>query len=423
MGWKMKRFLMFIIVVISVVGLSASQLNNSVQMQEVSEFDYIGDILDELDSSLEDIIDIDAFTILNDQTFNSGVIDLSYSENMTIDDYQYEQLSNSIMAIFDDLDSDTIDYLNELASEDNDMYNLLTLIENGFSENNDYKVSSFESIIEMSTAYTYNLQYLLQSLMKLSTAAIITIKGAYSALVTTIQAWYIPLKVKIAVATAAVLAITAVVVINWNKVKPYMENLIAIFVDVAGEIVKQIKDVFQKISAMVSDSLSRVLDNVYNDFSYSSLALPKGWTKEKLQAELLKAIGITSITQLTKQKKITVSIGRVATVTGEKAYYEFRNNNIGEIVFHMTDLKWRDLEKLYKEEGMWVLNQYFLDVVMALDCDFRLVTPSYAYFNYSTGVMLQPDGYLSFYSRELRHIKVAGYRWYNYYTPYTIATR
>lgn len=153
--------------------------------------------------------------------------------------------------------------------------------------------------------------------------------------------------------------------------------------------------------------IDKLLNGLSNDF---------GWTKEKLKSELEKAlnktvkgaaVGIT-IAELIKNTKIVVYLGRYEG----GSYYGYvatalRNEN----AIYFSTPNWDALVDDYGEEGVWILNRLFLDVVMALDCEFELVSNPDLYFNYSTKTKIKTDGNYTSYSKELEHIYISGYRW------------
>lgn len=63
------------------------------------------------------------------------------------------------------------------------------------------------------------------------------------------------------------------------------------------------------------------------------------------------------------------------------------------------------------DEGMWILNEFFLSYCMSQNCNFMLVSNPDKYYNYYSRTMNMIDGKYKSYSKELRYIHQSGYHW------------
>ena len=80
------------------------------------------------------------------------------------------------------------------------------------------------------------------------------------------------------------------------------------------------------------------------------------------------------------------------------------------IIYSMEDEAWNKLSKEHTEDGMFVLNKYFLDFWISRDCYFLLLTnPNYFYIH--PNIINKESTLGKSYRKELMHIYSRGYRW------------
>lgn len=134
-----------------------------------------------------------------------------------------------------------------------------------------------------------------------------------------------------------------------------------------------------------------------------------GWNRESLKAALGLSLNLVVNGELTKvdkikKEKFTVYLGKYIS-NSELSYENVAKNEEGSVVFSMTQETWQTLANEYSEQGMWILNKFFLAYCISKDCDFVLTTA--------------PDPYCingipqttSAYSKELAYIYSRGYIW------------
>ncbi len=164
-------------------------------------------------------------------------------------------LAKSVTEIFDDLSSEDMDFIQELSKTDDDVRSLLTLVENGFNVN---ELNNINNTVELSASLSVGLNQILSS-AQLTSAAIATINGAFSAMLAAFKLVLTPNAIKIAVAVAAILVITAVVVYNWNKIQPVFQDIINLFVAAAESFGNSVANVFDQVFASANANYNKLV--------------------------------------------------------------------------------------------------------------------------------------------------------------------
>lgn len=276
-------------------------------------------------------IDFDYLNRINNQ------VTLNVYNDIYDDSDQF--LAKSVMKIFDDLSSDDIDFIQELSKTDEDVQSLLTLVENGFNVN---ELSNINNTIELSMSISVGLNQLLSS-AQLTTAAITTINGAFSAMLAAFKLVLTPNVIKIAVAVAAILVITAVVVYNWNKIQPVFQDIINLFVSAAESFGNSIANVFDQVFASANENYDK---NIITYAFATTITMPSTTRNVYYIAYLaagrlninkqyvLNYLEAYSVLLASGMLKSTIELAKFAIIPLNSALTNFANNlsklNIGE---------------------------------------------------------------------------------------------
>lgn len=142
---------------------------------------------------------------------------------------------------------------------------MLKLIESNF------EISKTDSNVDLDTNKSSNIVTLatgvleigtILSLQQVSIMAIKVIKGAFNSMIAALKRFFIPNYLKVAIVTTAIVAITTVVIINWNKIQPVFRQIANVFVGNAKKLGNTVSKVFDLIYQTASKSTSKdVADN------------------------------------------------------------------------------------------------------------------------------------------------------------------
>lgn len=227
-------------------------------MNEV--LDYLVNLaLEEADVRIEDYIDVDYFANLKASTeisvneiqklSNVESSDEEIYDEISFDEEQYYALTESITGIFSELTTEEYEVFETLAEDDEDIREMLTMVENGFEEYDESSQVSYEvatsNVVKLSAA-VMTIGSILSG-QQVCQAAIIAIKGAFNSMVATLKAFFVPTSVKAVIVTAAILVLTTVVIVNWNKIKPVFNQIVNVFVDNAKKLATTVRNVFNTI--------------------------------------------------------------------------------------------------------------------------------------------------------------------------------
>ena len=89
----------------------------------------------------------------------------------------------------------------------------------------------------------------------LSTAAIQTLNVAISVIIGTVKAWFTPNVVKAVLIAAAVVTMTAVILLNWSKISPVINVIVGEFARVAGDFATTVRNSFNNIIQTASQKV------------------------------------------------------------------------------------------------------------------------------------------------------------------------
>jgi len=241
----------------------------------------------------------------------------------------------------------------------------------------------------------------------ISSAVASTISGA---VVTVGASAWIPF-VGWAICAAAIIALTVVIIINWNQICAAFSKIVDFFVSAAAKFAASIYALFQGIKIKI---LTDRFGDIFNDAKRRSG--DTSWSLDEIMNALNESIksGSTSIgwlDLLMMKDGFNVYLGKYSY---DNSSYTFIGNQNGGVYFSMGERLWRNYVK--KGKIMWFLNMLFLDIVMIKNCVFKLCTAPNDYYIQSTRQLLDS----SFYAKELKHIHEIG--WYNWYSNIPIVT-
>lgn len=144
------------------------------------------------------------------------------------------------------------------------------------------------------------------------------------------------------------------------------------------------------------------------------------WSKEELIA-WLETMLTTSCDKFLNDNEIKVYLG---TSDYELKYYNEREIENHKYAFHTNDSTWDRLvnesenkvSASHAYDRIWVLNIAFLQLAIIKNATFVLVTPTRQYYDYEkhNAKILPGETRPRFYSRELKYIHDAGYKWKNF---------
>ena len=123
--------------------------------------------------------------------------------------------------------------------------------------------------------------------------------------------------------------------------------------------------------------------------------------------------GVLTKVSIINKEKFTVYLGRYIK-NSPLSYEQYACREENAVVFNMDTDKWKDLEANYSNEGMWILNKFFLAYCIAKDCRFCLTIAPGEYCK--NGIAqeiynIKGEKVLTFYARELEYIYSIGYIW------------
>lgn len=270
-----KLFVCGVLLVLCSIGITSSDKNiKSVESSDELIDSIVGLALEDAEFKIDDYVDINYFVNLKESTsvmvdniqlLSSKVEDEQVSDD-DIDEIQYETLTTSITNIFDDLSDEEYDVFKTLAEDDSDIAEMIEMIESNFETINSANESNSSTIktanIVKLSAGVLEIGAIL-SMQKVCSAAIIAIKGAFNSMIATLKAFFVPNVVKTIIITAAILVISAVVITNWNKIKPVFNQIVNVFVNNAKKLASTVTRVFSSIKtlAIESESQKDVADN------------------------------------------------------------------------------------------------------------------------------------------------------------------
>lgn len=238
-------------------GLSISRVNTNPKSEEYcNDAEEIMELaLEQSDLKLDEYLDIEGLNATSKEmvSFVDGKMTLSATENAEeVEQYSDTTMKEAILNIYDDMSEDEIAVLKDLANDDEDVSNLVALLENGFDE----EVLDTETEAECSSVSNGKVVKLAAGVSALgaclagaglSGASIAAIKGAFSAMLTALKLWFTPTVIKAAIAVAAILVITVVIIVNWDKVEAIFNAIVDFFVQAAGKIASFVKNAMTTI--------------------------------------------------------------------------------------------------------------------------------------------------------------------------------
>lgn len=379
-------------------------------MNEV--LDYLVNLaLEEADVRIEDYIDVDYFANLKASTeisvneiqklSNVESSDEEIYDEISFDEEQYYALTESITDIFSELTIEEYEGFETLAEDDEDIREMLTMVENGFEEYDESSQVSYEvatsNVVKLSAA-VMTIGSILSG-QQVCQAAIIAIKGAFNSMVATLKAFFVPTSVKAVIVTAAILVLTTVVIVNWNKIKPVFNQIVNVFVDNAKKLATNVRSVFNSIykNAIKSSVDDAVFDDeIKNNMDRYALS-------KTIIANLLKEFTGFNIYDSNDYNK-TVYLGLT-----EDKYYKIAEDNNG-ICFRVTDGRWYELASKHTTVGLWLINRAFLNYVIYKRWEIVLVSDPSVHYNLITQQKLSSRMYAS----ELEYLcKYHGATWHS----------
>ena len=141
---------------------------------------------------------------------------------------------------------------------------------------------------------------------------------------------------------------------------------------VINETISQVNMAIMKAQYQADRTLrKRIIDDILGEAENDY-----GWTDDKLNQALSEALNLVVAGVLTKvsiinKEKFTVYLGRYIE-NSPLSYEQYACNEEGAVVFSMDGEKWKDLSEEHSDDGMWILNKFFLEYCIALDCRFCL---------------------------------------------------
>ena len=183
---------------------------------------------------------------------------------------------------------------------------------------------------------------------------------------------------------------------------------------VINETISQVNMAIMKAQYQADRTLrKRIIDDILGEAENDY-----GWTDDKLNQALSEALNLVVAGVLTKvsiinKEKFTVYLGRYIK-NSPLSYEQYACREENAVVFNMDTEKWKDLEGEYSNEGMWILNKFFLAYCIAKDCRFCLTIAPGEYCK--NGIAqeiynIKGEKVLTFYARELEYIYSRGYIW------------
>lgn len=266
----------FISIICIAISLPSKENEYAEDIEEIMEY-----ALEESDLRLEQYLDIEGLNlnVENPITYTNGK--LSMINNVSNETSQYEDVTmkEAILDIYDDMSDEEKEILKEMATEDKEISNLVELLENKFEddiiqENAECGKLSNNKVSKLSAGLAALGSCLAG--VGLNSTAIAAIKGAFSAMLTALKLWFTPTVVKAAIAVAAILVITVVIVVNWDKVEGIFDAIVDFFVESAGKIAAFVKNAMTTIYNKAIEStivLYKWVDGIKVGFRYLTRAL------------------------------------------------------------------------------------------------------------------------------------------------------
>lgn len=216
----------------------------------------------------------------------------------------------------------------------------------------------------------------------------------------TLKLFFCPKTIKAILITAAILVISIVVIVNWDKIKPVFNNIVNVFVEGAKAFASTIVTVFNRIfNTALSSTISEGKDAAFTNDIIKDMS-KYGLTKAIITS-LIKEF--TKIDLNTDNNNKTIYLG-----TTEDKYNEIAEGDENGISFHVKDDRWYELLKKYSQEGLWLVNKAFLQYVVYKKWDIILVTNPNNYYNLITRQRLSTR----MYARELEFLANLGASWH-----------
>lgn len=281
-------------------------------------------------------------------------------------------LSETVTKVYNDLTLDDKEVLNEMAQDNEEIKSLLSLMKGeNLSESN---------VSNVATRKLSNVNAIQQTadilrVAGLSSAAIATIKGAFTTMITAIKLFFTPTVIKIAIAVAAILVITAVVVYNWKIVQPFFQDIADVFIGAAGAIGNSIRNVFDQVFAKANEftrklgvaasivaslAIPKLFDKIYyiSYLSGNNLFINYAYALNYAEAySVLVAAGIINVVSIAKFAVITLSTNLKNFATNLK------NKNINPRIAGIYTKREMDAAKLayalggYSNNGKTMINE------------------------------------------------------------------
>lgn len=260
-GVVMKKLIkLFISSVLIIIGsISLMSCNSNVKIKD-SNNELIGSIVDlaveNAKVKIDDYVDLNYFANLKKTTSmmvdNIQLLSKKAINNETddIDEIQYKSLTSSISEIFNDLSAEEYNVFQSLAKDNSDIAKMLVMIENNFEETINL-VNSNKNRIKTSNVITLSSGVLaIEDILRaqqVCTSAIISIKGAFNSMISSLKAFFVPNALKTVIITTSILVISSVVIINWDKIKPVFNKIVNIFINNAKKLANTVTKVFNSI--------------------------------------------------------------------------------------------------------------------------------------------------------------------------------
>lgn len=371
---------------------SKNSQNNDADLTKQEAIEELVDYaLDEADIRIEDYIDVSHFVNLaetNQSTVRSSVKQLTHAVEARVDAEQYEALTSSISGIFSELTDEEYETVKTLAESDGEIAEMLEMVENDFADygyetdNSEYSISAAKVALTSTAVVTIGSILLGQGV---GGAAVVAIKGAFNTMLATLKAFFVPTTIKAVIVTAAILVISTVVIINWNKIKPVFNRIVNIFVDNAKKLASTVANVFNKIfatavAATAGAATVRTFEDVINQDK--SLKDELSNTKKSIVKNILKKfLRISNFDDFYDSEDKVLCIGR----DDEKTYknsndlrgYQNYADKYGYWCFFVQDYE-KQLEK-YGQKLIDIANEVLVRYCCLKDWNFILVTNPYHY--------------------------------------------
>lgn len=285
--------------------LSISRVNTNPKSEEYcNDAEEIMELaLEESDLKLDEYLSIEGLNATSKElvSFTDGKMNLSAVENADeLEQYSNTTMKEAILNIYDDMSEDEVAVLKDLANEDEDVSNLVALLENGFEDD----VLDTETEAECSSLSNGKVVKLSAGVAALgaclagaglSGASIAAIKGAFSAMLAALKLWFTPTVIKAAIAVAAILVITVVIIVNWDKVEAIFNAIVDFFVQAAGKIASFVQKAMTTIYNKAIDSTIvcyKWIDGLKVGFRYLTQALASKLMNELSREKYLLVLDI-----------------------------------------------------------------------------------------------------------------------------------